>query len=819
MSDRFTFPDFIGDTPLDPPALADPSTPAGASQTSYLTAHSGGGLRDLVLVRSSNDLCCGFIGSGNNKICLRKQTDCSVSKHKTSRYVFQEDTLVLRDGPQRGLVDLSIETVNLTSAARVKMTSLNLSLPAWEEVFQVLEALKDDYQPIEEHQIDELLSSLSRTDDDPVLQQTFTVPSERQRDSTSNGNGPPGTGSSGGDVTGGGSHFSFEEIDAFQRSDSTDLEDRMKTVEDHLSQAGTELAKDIVEAGNQIAISRSILEDVLRVIGTTIEAKNIDEVDKKSIWGVLGSLAGAIDTLERQQTQIQKQVSSDLPMQISDLAKLHQDSWNKFSQVFRTIRARDDLVIKDLQTKVKGVDARLTAVETSLAQGTTGPSRSFSSSSSSFGNLFNVAPLGSSAATQSVAATTQGGSGPPSGPPSHGAPHASVSTGPSHSQLATRVANLESTVQTLLAEIAELKKQETLRGTGVIRFESLGFQNEHDAAAFVAANVQDGSLQVGFLFNIYLLCNLVFRMASGDHDFLKLTETINKLDLKSNRAAQAMLAFKSPVPDLFVDGSSSADIWTVTAKDGSYFNRVKSFAEWKKLRLTIRKVATNVETTTKGRLYSNYPKSSRIRSIYEQSITSSVACLIDLVDFMDGVISDMQNFGMSEAKGFALATRLGDAFFRECHKVRAAVADDLEAKDSMKLATTLWYAVTQTLDVMNDFRRQHFKEHSAIASEYIQFIVQTTVREDSGEGIADRLSDLEQKVSDVDKIDKAAKDAKKTADGVKSKMDGVLSKLASATKDAKDATTKSVETLKTKLTDKCSIRALRTRHSDTANRR
>eukprot|EP00980_Cylindrotheca_fusiformis_P023708 scaffold10826_cov78-Cylindrotheca_fusiformis.AAC.3 len=798
MSDRFTFPDFIGDTPLDPPAPADPSTPAGASQTSYLTAHSGGGLRDLVLVRSSNDLCCGFIGSGSDKICLRKQTDCSVSKHKTSRYVFKEDTLVVRDGPQRGLVDLSIETVNLTLDARAKMTSLNLSLPAWEELFQVLEALKDDYQPIEVHQIDELLSSLSRTDDDPVLQQTFTVSSERQRDSTSIGNGPPGTGSSGGDGTGGGSHFSFEEVDTFQRSDSTDLEDRMKTVEDHLSQAGSELAKDIVEAGNQIAISRSILEDVLRVIGTTIEAKNIHEVDKKSIWGVLGSLAGAIDTMERQQAQIEKQVSSDLPIQISDLAKLHQDSWNKFSQVFRTIRARDDLVIKDLQTKIKGVDARLTAVETSLAQGTPAHSQSLASSSSSFGNLFNVAPLGSSA---TVPSTNQGTGVPPSGPPSQGPPHASVSTGPSHSQLATRVANLESTVQTLLAEIAELKKQETLRGTGVIRFESLGFQNEHDAAAFVTANVQDGSLQVGFLFDIYLLCNLVFRMARGDHDFLKLTETINKLDLKSNRAAQAMLAFKSPVPDLFVDGSTSADIWTVTAKDGSYFNRVKSFAEWKKLRLTIRKVANNVETTTKDRLYSNYPKSSRIRSIYEQSITSSVACLIDLVDFMDGVISDMQNFGMSEAKGFALATRLGDAFFRECHKVRAAVADDLEAKDSMKLATTLWYAVTQTLDVMNDFRRQHFKEHSAIASEYIQFIVQTTVREDSGEGVADRLSDLEQKVSDVDKIDKAAKDAKKTADGVKSKMDGVLSKLASATKDAKDAS-KSVETLKTKLTDK-----------------
>eukprot|EP00980_Cylindrotheca_fusiformis_P025044 scaffold12971_cov171-Cylindrotheca_fusiformis.AAC.1 len=289
-------------------------------------------------------------------------------------------------------------------------------------------------------------------------------------------------------------------------------------------------------------------------------------------------------------------------------------------------------------------------------------------------------------------------------------------------------------------------------------------------------------------------------MASGDQDFLKLTETINKLDLKTNRAAQAMLAFKSPVPDLFVDGSKPPEIWTVT-KDGSYFNRVKSYSEWKKLRHTLRKSATDVETTTKQRLYFHYPKANRIRSIYEQSITASVACLIDLVDFMDGVISDMQHFGMSEARGFALSTRLGDAFFRECHKVRASVADDLEAKDPMKLATTLWFAVTQTLDVMNNFRQKHFKEHSAISSEYIQFIVQTTIRDESADGLDERISDLEQKMPDVEKIDKTAKDAKKTADGVKSKMDGVTSKLASATKDAKDAL-KNVDSLKSKLSDK-----------------
>eukprot|EP00980_Cylindrotheca_fusiformis_P017736 scaffold5576_cov107-Cylindrotheca_fusiformis.AAC.1 len=800
MSTPFTFPDFVGDTPLDPPPPADPSTPAGASQASYLTAQSGGGLKDLVLVTSSNDLCCGFVGSGNDKICLRKQAECSFSKHKTSRYAFAEDTLLVRDGPQRGLVDLSIETLNLTTAAVDKLLTLNLTLSSWEEVFQGLEALEDDYVPIEVHQVEQLLSSRSQGVDDPVLRQTVSVSSTRRRrgDSSSGDNVAPPTGSSGGEATGGSSHFSFEEVGSFQRSESVEIEDRLKAVEDHLSQAGNELSRDIVEAGNQIAISRSMVEDIVRMLGTTLEARNIEDVDKKSIWGLLGSLAGTVQTLDRQQAQISQQISGDLSLKITDLAKVHQDSWNKFSQVFRTIRARDDVVIKELQGRVRDMETRLVAVESSVNQGS-------NPSSQTFGNLFNVAPLGaaSSQSTQVNTAPPTVAAGTSSSTPayhSQGA-HGGVTTGPTNSQLTTRVANLEATVGVLLAEIADLKKQEALRGGGVIRFESLGFQNEHDAAAFVAAHTQDGSLHVGFLFDIYLLCNFVFRMASGDDNFLKLTETINKLDLKTNRAAQALLAFKSPVPDLFVDPSTASQIWTIAAKDGSYFNRVKSFAEWKKLRISIRKAATDVESTTKQRLYFTYPKASRIRSIYEQSISSSVACLIDLVDFMDSVISDMQHFGMSEARGFALATRLGDAFFRECHKVRAAVADDLEAKDPMKLATTLWFAVTQTLDVMNEFRRLHFKEHSAISSEYIQFIVQTTVRDESAEGLAERLDDLESKLGDVEKADKNAKEAKKTADGVKSKLDGVISKVATATKDAKEAV-KGVDSLKSKLSDK-----------------
>eukprot|EP00980_Cylindrotheca_fusiformis_P022253 scaffold9158_cov72-Cylindrotheca_fusiformis.AAC.1 len=783
MSEPFTFPEFVGDTPLDPPST-DPTTPAGASQSSFVTAHSGGGLKDLVLVTVGSDVCCGYVGSGHDKICLRSKSECSVSKHKSSYFVFGADTLLVRDGPHRGLVDLRMEKISLTEEAVRKMMALTMTIPDWEHFFQGLEVMEEDFQPIDLPQIEELLKNpkpSSQSGPDPVLQQTVSVSSRGQQRDTSGSD--PSPSDAGGPSSG--SHFSFEDVDLFQPSVSDDIPQRVKAMEDHLLSAGNGLTKEVSEVANQVAISRSVLDNVVRTLGTTLDARNIADVDKKSIWEILNELQGSVKTLEQANSVLETKVATDLPSTVTSLAKSHQDAWTKFGEAFRSIRAQDDAVVKDLRSKVTALEIQMATM--SQAQPASVPQPS----ANQFSTMFNVGPLGGTgalahqpvASAPAVTTTTTGGS--------------AVSA----SQMNTKLSGLENAMVQMRTQIKDLELATIQKNGGAVRFGSLGFKNEKDAAAFVLAHRDAGALQVGFLFDIYLLCNLIFRMANGDPDFLKTTETINKLDLKSNRAAQALLAFRGPVPDLFVDQAKSDDIWAITAKDTSYFNRVKSLAEWKRLRVKIRRDASTVETATKQRLQSAYPDATHIRMLYENSITESIACLGDLIEFMDSIISDMAHVGMSEARGFALATRLGDAFFRECHKVRAAVADDLEAKDSFKLATTIWYAVSRTLDVMSDFRRQNFREHAAINSEYVQFMVQTIVRDEASEDVITRLLELEEQAKNWEKIDKAAKDAKKTADGMKSKLDGVIAKVAGAAKEAKDAA-KGVDTLKSKLSEK-----------------
>eukprot|EP00980_Cylindrotheca_fusiformis_P012379 scaffold3037_cov146-Cylindrotheca_fusiformis.AAC.2 len=767
----FAFPDFVGDTPLDPPP-EDPTTPAGASHTSFLTAQSGGGLKDVVEVEAGGGrFCCGFIGNGNEKLCLRLKEDCTFSKHRTHYCVFETNQiLVVRDTLNRGLVEPTVPRRKLTNDSTKYLLSLSKSLSDWESIFQGIKNLAEEKSPVDLVSLNRLMrvskSSSSQGDPsevDPVLRRTVSISARGiDRSGTAQESTPSYEGA-------GTSVFSFEDIDTFQRSESTDVDERLKAVEEHLSTTGKDLTKEMAEeVGNLVAMNKTVLDEVVSMLGTTLEARSIRDINKKSVWSLLGDLTTSVESLSRDhrltedavgrlargQEDTARTLERDIRPTITHLGKIQQSAWDKFGDIFRNLWKQDNEVIAALQERIAALESR----------------EGFAS----------IPPLGTTSR------------------PTTNVPPSQASQGYDHQDpkvLVSKVEGLESAVIDLRSKIRDFESGEFDKGSGAVRFGSLGFRNEHDAATFfVEENKNRGSLHVGFLFDIYLLSNLVFRMSNGDPNFLKTTETINKLDLKSNRAAQALLAFSSPVPELFVDSANHENIWTITAKDKSYFNRVKTFSEWKKLRSTIKDDCNIVEGSIRRQLRSMYPEVTPIRLLYENSIIESVACLNALVDYMDDVVIDLTHVGMSEARAFAMATRLGDAFFRECHKVRgAAVADDLEAKNHIKLATTLWFAVTKTIDVMMDFKRRHFREHpGAIASEYVQFLVQATIRDESNE-------DSDDKVKDVETI---SKDTKKTADATKTKMDAIQSKfLAGAAKDAKDAA-KAIDSLKSKLSDK-----------------
>eukprot|EP00980_Cylindrotheca_fusiformis_P024832 scaffold12553_cov76-Cylindrotheca_fusiformis.AAC.3 len=777
----FSFSDsLLGDTTLDPPPEDPLTSPAGASLASYSTAQSGGGLKGFVLIKAGDkSLCLGLVG--NDKVCVKTAAECSVSKHQSQKQTIIEDTFFVQEGPNRILSDLSIPASQVTKAAGVRLLEVKMTIQEWEDFMNEFRILSQDQFPVEVFQLNALIEKCSSSDGTEGTVQGAHDKEEAKPPSATSGNS---------------STFSFEEVEMFEKSASSDVSDRLGLVEEHLSSTGNSITKELSEVVERVNQAQTSLSEIVKSLGTSNETGQLTGPNDTTIWETILDVREDVKLQKQEQARLAREIDVEIPADFTLLATTEEGNWKAFASQLQAVRAQDSAVIKALEARIQALEANTTSAPQPVTINSAAQRQRAPVSAPSF----SIAPLAPSTSFS-----------PGSNTSSAQTTHAQVpapSVGPTHA-MSTTLSDIVTAVEDLQAAIIQIRSKITsietrltqdAQETERIKFGGLGFENLDDAEVFVLEEKKNGSEQVGFLIDIYLLCNMVFRHVGGDYDFLKTSETINKLDLKSNRAAQALVAFQSPIPELFNDPSKSDDVWTQTAKDRSYFSRFKTYADWTAAKTMIREKMGRVLTGTREQLVAKFPNSNRVRALYEYSLSESALCLGNLLEFIDQTVYDMTCFGMSTARAYALGTRLGDAFFRECHKVRGSVADDLEAKNPRQVATALWFAVSKTLDVMISFKGS-FKEHPAISSEYIQFIVQNTVRDQSEMGLVSRLDTFDSKLRELEKSKTTATDAKKTAESAKKLADTNASKIANAAKDAKEAL-KAHDSLKSKLTDK-----------------
>eukprot|EP00980_Cylindrotheca_fusiformis_P017694 scaffold5547_cov96-Cylindrotheca_fusiformis.AAC.4 len=762
----FSFSDsLLGDTTLDPPP-PDLTSPAGASLASYSTAQSGGGLKNFVLIKAGDkSLCLGSIGS--DKVCLKKAKDCSVSKHQAQKHTIVEDTFFVQDGPNRFYSDLSIPASQLTKAAAERLLEVQKTTQEWEEFMNEFRVLSQDQFPVEKFHLQELLIKIGS-------------PSSEMPHDDKDGSRPPSA------TSGNSSTFSFEEIETFEKSTTADVTDRVANVEEYLGSTGNLITKELTDVGNRVNQTQTSLSEVVQALGTCDETGQLLGPQNQTIWASFAEFKRDLQHQKQEQAALKQEVEVEIPADFASIATTEETNWKNLANQLQMVRAQDAAMIQALTTRVA-------ALEQGHVATVSNPSVSRRQRNASHNANLSLTPLATPPPLAPTVATTVTQTGPSSIPP-HGTQGLT--------DLRIEIDDLKAGFVSLRAQVTKLEGKIAHDGhdSDRIKFGGLGFENLDDAAVFVIDQRKNGSEQVGFLVDIYLLCNMIFRHVGGDYDFLKTSETLNKLDLKSNRAAQALVAFQSPIPELFNDPSKASDVWTQSAKDRSCFSRFKTYEEWRTGKIMILEKMGRVVTGTREQLNAKFPQVNRVRALYDLALSESALCLSNLLQFIDQQIAELEAFGMSKARAYALGTKLGDAFFRECHKVRASVSDDLEAKNSRQVATALWFAVSKTLDVMMSFKAS-FSEHPAIAGEYLKFIVQNTVRDQNELDLSSRLDTYDSKLKELEKSKSAATDAKKLAEAAKKMADSHATKIATAAKDAKEAL-KAHDTLKSKLNDK-----------------
>eukprot|EP00980_Cylindrotheca_fusiformis_P031678 scaffold26780_cov147-Cylindrotheca_fusiformis.AAC.1 len=468
------------------------------------------------------------------------------------------------ESSNRFFSDLSIPSSQLTKAAIEHLLTVQKTTQEWEEFMNEFRVLAQDQFPVEKFHLEELLRKVGS-------HRTETTNTERD-DSR-----PPSA------TSGNSSAFSFEEVEAFEKPSATDVAERLTSVEDYLVSSGNLITKELTEVSDRVNQTHTSLTEVVKSLGTCDATGQLMGPAQQTVWDSLSDLKRELHDQKQAQAALKHEVEVEIPADFTTLATAEEGNWRNLANQLQAMRAQDAAVIQSLTSRVQALEQGQTTQSQSAPVPMYRRQRNvFTNPTFPWSGSTNTAP------NQVTAPAT--------------AANSTVSQ--SLSDLRIEMDDLKASFVSMRAQITNLEGRLNQDSTDMerIKFGGLGFENLDDAELFVVDQRKNGSEQVGFLVDIYLLCNMIFRHVGGDYDFLKTSETINKLDLKSNRSAQALVAFQAPIPELFSDPTKSGDVWTQTAKDRSCFSRFKTLTEWNSGQLMIREKLGRVVTGTQEQL-------------------------------------------------------------------------------------------------------------------------------------------------------------------------------------------------------------------------
>ena len=266
--------------------------------------------------------------------------------------------------------------------------------------------------------------------------------------------------------------------------------------------------------------------------------------------------------------------------------------------------------------------------------------------------------------------------------------------------------------------------------SSTIAFGQLNFRRLEDAAAFVERH-SPTAIYFGLIVDLHCFCShiaLSMNGQSGSSKKLKESKELNMTDLNESTHLAALAC---PIPGLFSDPTSTYLSWNDSA-----FSRYKTWKSWDEdgkdtIPTNAVQVREGLLQQIEGRYHLNDPSTAELRRICTLSVLESSANLHAMVSWLTLSATTFNNMGMTKDTAWSLATRLGEAYFRELHTVRVGVlntfstAGDVESKKQR--AAQIWNVVGRTQDIMHQFYAKDFKNHEAISHEMTNYILRASL--------------------------------------------------------------------------------------------
>ena len=163
---------------------------------------------------------------------------------------------------------------------------------------------------------------------------------------------------------------------------------------------------------------------------------------------------------------------------------------------------------------------------------------------------------------------------------------------------------------------------------------------------------QPGTLQFGLFADIYVVSLMVTKEIDGEDGFLKKLEEVRKLNLNSKPEATALVAFSSPVPDLFTQ--SGCGIYGCKECASSHFPKFFSWKEAGKEAIphSIPVVKEGLINAINDFILSSSP----VHKIMLLSMTESSSNLQALCEFLTSSTESLESFGLPTDQAWNLTT-------------------------------------------------------------------------------------------------------------------------------------------------------------------
>ena len=292
-----------------------------------------------------------------------------------------------------------------------------------------------------------------------------------------------------------------------------------------------------------------------------------------------------------------------------------------------------------------------------------------------------------------------------------------------------------------------------------IKFCNLGFRTYQESAVWIDLHFPDHSF--GLIMSMFTVLEHVHASFSGSPSLERLNQ-LYKLKINDLNKGLAITSFDSRWPKYFMKNQLVGAI----SNDQSFFDRVPSYEVWEEPQTGVRdRLKEELETFSQGynRMITNALSAGSIAyTIAYNSVTTSISFIESLLVFIDDIYRELTRAKFSKTKAWALVTRLIRRIFMDIAVPRNSVQNQFRTGQDEIICKQIFWAEIQSLEIMNQFKAHAFKDHPAIASEYVKFLVTNTGIE-SLEKLVTKMSSIEEKINEMAKGVKAAITSSTTA--------------------------------------------------------